>query len=156
MLRDIKAYILKCEPCLRCKNKNVASLGLLQPLPIPHGVWYSVAMDFIEGLSKSVGKVIIWVVVDRLSKYTHFVALAHPLIANVLIQIFVDQIYKFHGAPKNVVSDRDPLFVSKFWKDFVGHLGVEQNLSSSYHPQNDGQTKVLNRCLKNYLRVFTW
>lgn len=79
MLRDIKEYILKCDPCLCCKNENVASSGLLQPMPIPQGVWFSIAMDFIEGLLRSNGKDIILVVVDRLSKYAHFVALAHPM-----------------------------------------------------------------------------
>lgn len=79
MLKDIKVYLLHCEPCLRCKNETVPSLGLLQPLPIPPRVWFSIAMDFIEGLPKSGGKEIIWIVVDKLSKYTHFIALAQPL-----------------------------------------------------------------------------
>lgn len=75
MLRDIKEYILKCEPGLRCKNENVAFLELLQPLPIPQGVWISILMDFIEGLPKSGGKDVIWVVVDRLNKLCPFYCL---------------------------------------------------------------------------------
>lgn len=61
-----------------------------------------------------------------------------------------------HEAPVSVFSDKDPLFISKFWREFIGHLGVEQDLSSSYHPHSDGQSEVLNRCLENYLQVFTW
>lgn len=156
MLRDFKAFIHRFEPCLRCKNETVASPDLLHPLPIPNGVWYNISMDFVEGLPKSGGKDVIWVVVDRLSKYRHFVALAHPITAASSAQEFVDHIYKLHGAPTNIVSNRDPLFISKFWKEFVGHLGIEQSLSSAYHPQSDGQTEVLNRCLENYLRFFTW
>lgn len=94
--------------------------------------------------------------VDRLSKYAHFISPSHPLTASVIAQVFVDQVYKLHGAPTNIISDRDPSFISKFWREFIRQLGVEQNLSSSYHPQSDGQSEVLNRCLESYLRLFTW
>lgn len=152
MQKDVKSFIFNCQSCVHCKNENVASPGLLQPLPIPQGVWYSVAMNFVEGLPKSHGKDMIWVVVDRLSKYAHFIVLSHPITAPVLAQVFVDHIYKLHGALANIVSHRDPLFISTFWKEFLGHLGVEQNLSTAYHPQSE----VVNRCLENYLRAFTW
>lgn len=140
----------------QCKNETVASPSLLQPLPIPNGVWHSISMDFVEGLPKSGGRDVIWVVVDHLSKYAHFITLTHPITTASLAQEFVDHIYKLHGAPTNIVNDRDPLFISKFWKEFMGHLGIEQSLSPAYHPQSDGQTEVLNRCLENYLRLFTW
>lgn len=156
MLRDIQNYILKCETCLRCKNETVASPGLLQPLPIPHGVWHSIAMDFIKGLPNSKGKDVIWVVVDRLSEYAYFITLTHPISVVTLAQVFIDQIYKLHGASANIVSDRDPLFVSTFWREFLGQLGVTQSMSSAYHPQSDGQSEVLNRCLENYLRALAW
>lgn len=78
MMKDIKAYIMKCEPCLRCKYEATATPGLFQPLPIPNGVWHNVAMDFIEVLPKSRGKDMIWIIVDRISKYAHFTALTHP------------------------------------------------------------------------------
>lgn len=111
--------------CLRCKYETVAYPGLLQPLPIPEGVWQSIAMDFIEQLTRSKGKDTIWVVVDRLSKYAHFVALSHPFSAAELAQMFFDNIYKLHGAPANIVSDKDPLFMSQFWREFLLRLGVE-------------------------------
>lgn len=113
-------------------------------------------MDFIEGLPKSNGKEIIWVIVDRMSKYAHFISLSYPLSATTLAQVFLDQVYRLHGAPANTVSDKDPLFISHFWKEFPGQLEIEQNMSSSYHPQSDGQSEVVNRCLENYLRMFTW
>lgn len=134
MWTDVKKYLLHCEPCLRCKNETMASPGLLQPLPVPSGVWFSVSMDFIDGLPKSAGKEIIWMIVDRLSKYTHFIALAHPISAATLAQAFIDQIYRLHRAPANIVSDRDPIFISNFWKEFLGQLGITQNMSSAYHP----------------------
>lgn len=75
MLRDIKDYILRCEPCLRCKYETTTQPGLLQPLPICNGVCHNIAMDFIKGFPKSGGKDTIWVIVDRMSKYAHFIAL---------------------------------------------------------------------------------
>lgn len=156
MFRDIKNFISSCEPCLRCKSKSTASPGLLQPLPVPPGVWNSVEMDFIEGLPKSNRKDVIWGIIDRLSKYVHFVALSHPFTTEGLAKEFMDQVYRMHGSPANIVSDHDPLFISKFWREFLTQLGIEQNLSSAYHPQSDGQSEVLNRCLENYLRAFTW
>lgn len=119
MLCDIKDFIFSCEPCLICKNETIASPGSLQPLPVPPGVWHSIAMDFIEGLPKS-NKVIIWVIIDRFSKYGHFIALSHPYNAEGLAKEFMDKIYKLHGSPANIVSDRDPIFVSRFWREFLG------------------------------------
>lgn len=127
MLRDIKEYILRCETCLHCKNENVASPRLLQPLPIPQVEWFNISVEFIEGLPKSGGKDVIWVVVDRLSKYAHFIALAHPLTSATLAQVFIDQVYRLHGALTNMVSDRDPLFISSFWKEFMDQFGIAQN-----------------------------
>lgn len=128
----------------------------MQPLPIPTGVWQSISMDFIEKLPKSHGKEVIWVIIDRLSKYAHFIPLAHPCTASKLAEIFIQEIYKLHGAPSNIVSDRDPLFTSKFWSSFLQQLGVTQSLSTAYHPQSDGQSEALNRCLEHYLRAMTW
>lgn len=144
MLCDIKEFIFSCEPYLRCKNETTASPGLLQPLPIPPGVWHSIAMDFIQGLPRSNGRDVIWVVIDRLNKYAHFIALTHLFTVEGLAKEFMDQIYRLHGSPANIVSDRDPLFIRKFWKEFLAQLGIEQNLSSAYHPQSDGQSEVLN------------
>ncbi|KAK4270158.1 hypothetical protein QN277_023237 [Acacia crassicarpa] len=113
-------------------------------------------MDFIEKLPKSKGKDTIWVIIDRLSKYAHFIPLAHPFTASGLAQLFLDNIYKLHGAPANIISDRDPLFTSQFWREFLLRLGVQQHMSKAYHPQSDGQREVLNRCLEHYLRCFSW
>lgn len=81
-------------------------------------------MDFIEGFLKSRGRDVIWVVVDMLSKCGHFIALAYPIIVAMLAQEFIDKVYKLHGAPANIVSDRDPLFISSFWKEFLTQLGI--------------------------------
>jgi len=117
MKMDIRKYIRECDVCQRNKVKNIHLAGLLQPLPIPTQMWTEVSMDFIEGLANSNGRNVIMVVVDRLSKYAHFIPLSHPYTAGSVAQLFLDQIFKLHGLPKSIVSDRDRVFTSNFWKE---------------------------------------
>lgn len=109
-----------CEECLICqKNKTLAlsPVGLLLPLEIPKEIWLDISMDFIEGLPKSAGKQVIFVVVYRLRKYAHFLAIKHPFTANSVASIFVKEIVRLHGYPQTIVSDRDKIFISHFWRD---------------------------------------
>jgi hypothetical protein len=89
----------------------------LQPLPILEQNWTEVSIDFIEGLSNSQGKNVVLVVIDQLSKYAHFIPLTHPYMAGSVSNLFVDHIFKLHRLPKSIVSDRDPVFTSHFWKE---------------------------------------
>lgn len=100
-------------------------------------------MDFITVLPKSLGKDAILVVVGRLSKYSHFLALTHPFTAVSIAQLFVDIIFKLHGMPTSIVCDRDNTFTSAFWIELFRIQGVAFNYSSAYHPQIDRQTGVI-------------
>lgn len=100
-------------------------------------------MDFITNLPNSSGKTAIWVLVDRLSKFAHFIPLPPKYTAAYLASIFLTDIYKLHGLPKSIVSDHDPIFLSQFYKELFKQLGTQLNFSSAYHPPSDGQTEVV-------------
>jgi hypothetical protein len=99
-------------------------------------------MDFITGLPKSGNKSFIVVVVDHLSKYSHLCALQHPFTASTVAQLFMYQVFKLHGMPHSIVSNRDPTFTSNFWQELFKLQGTQLHLSTAYHPQTDGQTKL--------------
>ncbi|XP_072989455.1 uncharacterized protein [Typha latifolia] len=115
MKKDVQACVKACEVCEREKTESTKPVGLLQPLPIPMKVWEDVAMDFIDGLSKDKRHYVILIVVDHLSKYAHFSALAHPYTAKKVAEVYVRDMAKMHGMPKSIVSDCDPIYVSQFW-----------------------------------------
>lgn len=152
MTTDIQAFIRRCEVCQRCKYDNSAYPGIIQPLPIPEMIWTDISMDFIDGLPRSSGKTVILVVVDRLSKAAHCISLSHPYTAASVAQAFIDNVFKLHGFPRSIVSDRDAVFLSDFWKELFSLQGVALNYSSAYHPQSDGQSEVVDKCLETYLR----
>ncbi|GJY84188.1 ty3-gypsy retrotransposon protein [Tanacetum coccineum] len=155
MRRDVKTFVAFYGIYQRSKSDLAAYPGLLQPLPIPNMIWSHISMDFIEGLPLSYGKSDILVVADRLSKYSHFIALNHPFTAAQVANALMDHIYKLHGSPNTIVSDRDKVFLSLFWKELFKVLHVSLHYSTAYHPQSDGLTEVVNRCLEIYLRCMT-
>ena len=130
--------------------------GLLQPLPIPNQVWEDIAIDFIIGLPNSSGFTVIMVVIDRLTKYSHFVSMKSNCTSKTLAEAFMCHIIKLHGVPKSIVSDRDKVFTSNFWQHLFKIQGTTLAMSSAYHPQTDGQSEALNKCLEMYLRCFTF
>lgn len=97
------------------------------------------SMDFIEGLPKSEGKDCVMVVVDKLTKYAHFVGLAHSYTAQEVARAFIDPVVAMHEVPKSIISNRDKMFTSHFWRELMKNKGMKLNLSTTYHPQSDGQ-----------------
>jgi hypothetical protein len=146
--------VAECVVCQQNKVETIKTPGLLQPLSIPSQRWEEVSMDFITGLPKFEGKSVIMVIVDRLTKYAHFCALSHPFKASTVATAFMETAQKLHGSPKIIVSDRDPIFIGHFWTELFSCLGTQLAHSSSYHPQSDGQTEIVNKCLEGYLRCF--
>ena len=109
MKHVVESYIKQCDVCQHAKHSNTHPAGLLQPLALPQGVWMDLSMDFIEGLPKSQGYSVILIVVDRLTKYAHFMAVKHPYTAASIAQIFMDNVVRLHGLPQSIVSDRDTI-----------------------------------------------
>lgn len=154
MKTTIQVFVSECVVCQPAKTECVPYPGLLQPLPVPSQAWTVVTMDFIEGLPTSSGYNCILVVVDKFSKYSHFVKLKHPFFALTVAQQYMEHIYKLHGMPTAIVSDRDKIFTSLLWKELFKLTGTQLCMSSAYHPQSDGQTKRVNQCIETFLRCF--
>jgi hypothetical protein len=121
---------------------------------IPLAIWHDISMDFIVGLPKLGNKLMIMVVFDYLSKYSHLCALQHPFTASIVAQIFMENIFKLHGMPHSNVSKKDPTFTSNFWKELFKLQGTQLHLSFTYHPQTDGQTKFVKNLLEKHLMCF--
>jgi len=111
-------------------------------------------MDFITGLLNSEGKSVIMMIVDRRTKYAHFFSLSHPFKSSTVSTAFMEKVQKLHGISKIIVSDRDPIFTRHFWTELFSCLGTQLAHISSYHPQSNGQTKIVNKCVEGYLRCF--
>lgn len=121
---DVKQFIKDCDLYQRVKSSNTLPSGLQQRLPIPTQPWTHTSMDFIEGLPNSKGFNNLWVVVDRLTKYNHITPLKHPCTAQDIANLFLKHIFKLHGLPLSIVSDRDRTFTSNFWQELFNVQGV--------------------------------
>jgi IS30 family transposase len=111
-------------------------------------------MDFINGLpSTPKGNDSIWVIVDRLTKVTHFILVHTTYGGDKLVKLYIDNILKLHGVSKSIISDRGAQFVSKFWRSLHQTLKIKLEFSSAYHPQTDGQTERVNQVLEDMLRA---
>jgi hypothetical protein len=142
---DIAKYVAECDTCHRMKASHLKSAGVLQPLSIPMLKWNDISMDFIVGLPLTARKKnFIWVIVDRLTKTAHFIAIHTTYSVQQYAELYMDQIVRLHGILKTIISGRGTQFVARFWEQLHECLGTKLIRSSSYHPQIDGPTKRIN------------
>ena len=152
---EVKAYVSSCLACQRNKPSNAVPAGLLQPLEIPDNPWDCVSMDFVVQLPRTArGFDAIFVVVDKLTKYAHFIPTTTDVTADTTARLFFDNIFTYHGLPIKIVSDRDAKFTSNFWQGLFALLGTKLAMSTAFHPQTDGQTERMNRTLEQMLRFY--
>uniref|UniRef100_A0A453QLK2 Integrase catalytic domain-containing protein n=1 Tax=Aegilops tauschii subsp. strangulata TaxID=200361 RepID=A0A453QLK2_AEGTS len=154
MKQTVKAYVAACAICKQAKPEHVKYPGLLQPLPVPKQAWEMVTLDFVEGLPTSKGFNSILVVVDKLTRYAHFIPLRHPFSSLQVAKAYMDNVFKLHGPPDAMVSDCDRIFTSKIWQELCKLAHITLNISSARHPQTDGTTERVNQCMELYLRCF--
>lgn len=156
---DVVTWVSRCPTCQVVKAEKRVPSGLLQGLPLPQWKWDMVTMDFVTGLPRITGnKDAIWVIVDRLTKTAHFIAIKKTDGADILARKYLDTVVRLHGIPVSIVSDRDPKFTSTFWQAFQKELGTKVHLSTAYHPQTDGQSERTIQTLEDMLRacVLDW
>jgi len=152
--RDVGKYVEGCDLCQRMKNRTEEPVGKLKLSEVPQKTWSHLTVDFITKLPVVAEKDVILVVCDRLSKMTHFVATTEGTLAEGLARLFRDNVWKLHGLPESVVSDRGPQFAAELTKELNRMLGIRTKLSTAFHPQTDGQTERMNQELEQYLRFF--
>jgi transposase InsO family protein len=151
----VKEYTNRCERCARMKPSNLAPPGKLRPLELPNIPWAEVTVDFTTDLPLSNGFDSILVVVDRFSKEVEFIPCNKTTTALDTAQLYLHNVWKNHGLPSSIVSDRGPQFASQVMRDLCKRLGIQLKLSTAFHPQTNGQTERMNRDLQQYLRLFT-
>lgn len=152
MGKDVRDFVLACTTCSQNKSSHSAPFGCLLPLPTPRRPWSHVSLDFVTGLPVSNGNTVILTVVDRFSKAAHFIPLPKLPSAKETAQLMIHHVFRLHGLPVDVVSDRGPQFSAQFWKAFCTLIGATASLSSGFQPQSNGQSERANQELETTLR----
>ena len=152
--RDIADYLAKCIEYQQLKAEHQHPIGLLQPLPISKWKWETISMDFITGLPKSTKQNdAIMVVMDKLSNYYHFMPTTSTCKAIDIANISMKEIFRLHSMPKEIVSDRDTKFTSKFWKSLIDGFETKMLFNTACHPQTDEQTERVNQIVEDMIRM---
>jgi len=160
MMTFVKNYIKTCDTCWKIKSQRHSPYGELQPISAPERPWHTITWDFITDLPPSKDTIYkqehdqILVICDKLTKFGYFIPWKSTNGAEILAHTFLKEIYSKHGMPETIISDRDRVFTSKFWQTFTSQLGIKTKLSTSFHPQTDGQTERLNQTLEQFLRAY--
>ena len=158
MTQFVADFVRGCALCFRTKTPRASPPGFLRPLEIPLRMWADISINHVVDLLPCKRNrrtyLYILIIVDRLSKMRHFIPVT-SLDASELVECFIQSVYKLHGAPDSIISDRGSAFVSEFWRRLNKRLSVALKPSSAFHPQTDGQTEIVNSALNQYLRAFS-
>ena len=153
MKKDVTEYVSKCLTCQQVKAEHQVPSSLLNPLPILQLKWVNITMDFVSGFPLTQKKHdSVWVIVDRLTKSTRFLPVRLDYSIDRLAELYVNEIVRLHGILISIVSDRDPRFTLRFWKELQSALGTRLNFSTAFHPQIDGQSERVIQVLEDMLR----
>jgi len=156
MYKRIFDFVRTCPEYQQNKASHHPPYGLSSPLELPYAPWQSIAMDFITELPVSEECDQLWVIIDRFTKMAHFLPLKKNKKTTAdLAVVFAKEVWKYHGLPGDIVSDRDSRFTSEAWKEFLQLLGIRPRMSTAFHPQTNGQAERLNQTIETYLRAFT-
>ncbi|GJT66589.1 putative reverse transcriptase domain-containing protein [Tanacetum coccineum] len=154
MKAEIATYVSKCLTCAKVKAEHQKPSGLLQQPEIPEWKWEKITLDFVSGLPRMPsGYDSIWVIVDQLTKSAHFLPMKKTDSIEKLTQLYLKEIVCKHGMPTSIISDRDSLFTSRFWKSLQEAMGTQLDMSTTYHPETDGQSEKTIQTLEDMLRA---
>ena len=154
MSRYIGQYMRTCDICPQTKIQWPCPTGELHPLPTPESCWDVISVNFISELLDMHGHNAIMNVVDSVGKQAHFIPTNTTITALGAASLFLQNVWKLHGLPRSIVSDRAPQFVAEFTQELYRLLGITLSTTTAYHPQVDGQMECINQELEQYLRVF--
>ena len=160
MRKSVEEFIDKCDVCKQTKHERHQPYRKLRLQDLKGRPWASIAMDFVVKLpllkdpATRVAYDSIMIVTDQFTKYAMFISFKESTTAEELAYVFLRWIVSNHGMPKEIITDRDKLFTSKFWKSLMNQLGSKHKLSTAFHPQINSQTERLNQTMKQYLRCY--
>jgi hypothetical protein len=154
MSHYVGQYCKTCDMCLQTKTQKQKPFGELLPLPIPEHTWDTTSVNFIVELPNSHGFDMTMVIVDSVTKRGHFIPTHTTVTTLGSARLYLQHVWKLHGLPRSMVSDRGPQFVAEFMRELYRLLGINVSASTAYHPQSDGQTERVNQELEQYIRVF--
>jgi hypothetical protein len=150
---DVEKYCRMCETCTRTKGEHRAPAGKLHPLPIATKPWESIGTGFIGPFPEVDGFNYLWVVICRMSSMVHLIPVNTKTTATQLSSIYMKEVVRLHGLPSPIISDRDPKFTSKWWRELHRIMGIRLLMSTSFHPQTDGITERANRSIGQIFRA---
>lgn len=152
--KDVRHFVRFCDTCQCTKASRQRPAGLLQSLPVPQQPWEQLTMDLITGLPLSpAGNNAVLVFTDKLSRMIHLIPSVETCTAQDVAELFLQEVFRLHGLPTSIISDRDGRFTSRFWQEVQKGLHTKLCLSSAYHPQTDDSTERVNQVVEDILRA---